>query len=165
MEVSDPEHTKSLYDGEKILLKDTTAKILIFGKPTTYQYMLAGPFFAKKTARKVGGTLYLTNKRILFIRDILKEDKAPKTTKDRIALRKEREIYQHLSGVSEASVHTPRFGHPKIRVRYTPISGEIKPFYYNWSPNDPAAEIWVEKIKQLIGQVAPPTSEELAISD
>ena len=91
MDVVDAEHKKSLYRDERIILVDTQTKALIRGKPGWWQMMMGGFLFSNRIARSVKGTLYLTNRRILFIRELLKEDIEPKSTKERIQLRKDRE--------------------------------------------------------------------------
>ncbi|MHA1713465.1 MAG: hypothetical protein ACTSW4_05455 [Candidatus Ranarchaeia archaeon] len=165
MDVVDPEHKKSLYNNEKILLADPNAKAMIRGKPGWWQMMVGGFFFAHKMGRMVKGTLYLTNKRILFIRDLLKEDEEPTTTKERIRLRKDRELYQHLVGIKDIRVRQPRFGKPEIEVLYKPLSVKAKPFKYRWKVQEPEAKVWVEETKKLLAKAKAPTSEDLRISE
>lgn len=165
MEFSDPEHAKSFYKNEKIILMDPKAKTKIRGKPGWWQMMLGGFMFASRYARTITGTLYLTNKRILFIRDLLKEDEEPRTTKERIQLRKDRELFQHLIGIKDILVHKPRIGKPDIEILYKPLSVETKPFKFYWKVEDPLPEVWVKETKKLINQAKAPSKEDLKISD
>ena len=165
MEFIDEDHKRSFYKNEKILIADPGAHVKMTGKPSIFQMMMGGFIFGNKMPRKVGGALYLTNRRILFIREILKDDKKPTNTKERIAFRKEREYFQHLSGILDAYAHHPRFGSPELEIYYQPVDTENKPFKFRWMVGDPAPEVWVERIKSIIGDVKPPSKEDLAISD
>ena len=165
MDVTEEDHKRSFYKDEKILIADPDAKVKMLGKPNLLQLMLGGFFFGSKIPRKVGGTLYLTDRRILFIREILKDDKEPKTTKDRIALRKEREYFQHLTGILDAYVHHPRIGSPSLEIYYQPLNTDLKPFKFRWLVSNPGPEVWVERVKELITMAKPPSKEDLAISD
>ena len=165
MEVVEEDHKRSLYKDEEILIADPGAHVKMAGKPSVFQLMMGGFIFGNKVPRKVGGTLYLTTKRLLFIREILKDDKEPTNTKERIALRKEREFYQHISGVLDAYTHKPRFGSPELEIYYQPRDKDIKPFTFRWMVDEPAPDVWAERIKELIGKVNPPTKEDLAISE
>jgi hypothetical protein len=165
MEVTDEDHKRSLYKDEQILIADPGAHVKMVGKPSFLQMMMGGFIFGSKLPRKVGGTLYLTNKRLLFIREILKDDKEPKNTKERIALRKEREYFQHLSGVLDVFVHHPRFGSDELEVYYQPLNTEHEPFKFRWLVKDPPPEVWVEKVKKITEKAKPPSKDDLAISD
>ena len=165
MDVIDEDHKRSFYKNEKIFIADPNAHVKMTGKPSIFQLMMGGFIFGSKMPRKVGGTLYLTNKRLLFIREVLKDDKEPTTTKERIGFRKEREYFQHLSGILDVYVHKPRLGSPQLGIYYQPEDAENKPFKFRWMVRDSAPEVWVERIKSIIGDVKPPTKEDLAISD
>ena len=165
MEFADPEHEKSFYKNEQIILADPKAKTRIRGNPGWWQMMLGGFMFASKMSRTITGTLYLTNRRMLFIRDLLKDDVDPKTTKERIQLRKDRELFQHLVGIKDIHVHKPRIGKPDLEVLYAPMSVDTKPFKFYWKVQDPEPNVWVEETKKLISQAKAPSKDDLKLSD
>ena len=164
MDVVDAEHKKSLYRDERIILVDTQTKALIRGKPGWWQMTMGGFLFSNRIARSVKGILYLTNRRILFIREVLKEDIEPKSTKERIQLRKDRELFQHLVGIQDIKVRTPRLGKPDLEILYKPLSVETKPFKFVWKVGETKPEVWVSKTKKLLEKAKAPSKDDLKIS-
>ena len=111
-------------------------------------WVLMGAFaLFRKRWTKVRGTLYLTNHRLIFIRDLGKEEKIPKTPAERIKHRKERELFHYFEGIKEIKVHKSRLGKRSLRVIYTP-KRSTDAFPVDWFVKDP--EEWCKEAKDML---------------
>jgi hypothetical protein len=83
-----PIHRKILYKGEKIIYGESHCILKFQLKPSTKHFLTMGLFSYLYNREKLPGTVYLTNGRLLFVKDLEKSAKVGKTTRDRVKLRK-----------------------------------------------------------------------------
>ncbi|MHA2060461.1 MAG: hypothetical protein ACW976_06765 [Candidatus Ranarchaeia archaeon] len=148
-----PIHQKILYKGEIIKFGESNSVLKYQLPSTTKQYLTMGFFAYLHNREKLRGTAYLTNRRLLFIKDKEKSDKVGKSARDQVKLRKYLEYsfpFQYLKQMRVTKVL-------RKEVFVTGVLIDEKIIDLTWEVEDPHS--WFEKVliplenevKDLIG--------------